>query len=46
MYIEIKEGLKDKQEIIVGPYRVISKDLKDGDKVKKVNKKDLFHNKL
>ncbi len=41
-YIEIKEGLKDNQEIVTAPYRAISKELKDGDKVKKIDKKDLF----
>ena len=42
MYIEIVEGLEDEQEIIVGPYRAVSKKLKNGDDVKKVDKKDLF----
>lgn len=42
MYIQILEGLEDGQEIIVGPYRAVSKKLKDGDKVEKVDKKDLF----
>ena len=42
MYIEIIEGLEDEQEIIVGPYRAVSKKLKNGDDVKKVDKKDLF----
>jgi len=41
-YIEILSGLKDGAEIITAPYTVVSKTLKDGDKVKKVNKKDLF----
>ncbi len=41
-YIEIKEGLKEGQEVVSAPYRAISKTLKDGDKVKKVDKKDLF----
>ncbi|MCD4731840.1 MAG: efflux RND transporter periplasmic adaptor subunit [Bacteroidales bacterium] len=42
MYIQIVEGLEIDQEIIVGPYRAVSKKLKDGDAVKKVDKKDLF----
>lgn len=42
-YIEIKEGLKKGQEVVTAPYRAISKTLKDGDKVKKVDKKDLFN---
>jgi len=40
--IEILTGLKDKQEVITGPYRAVTKKLKDGDAVKKVDKKDLF----
>jgi HlyD family secretion protein len=40
--IEILSGLKDKQEVITGPYRAVTKKLKDGDPVKKVDKKDLF----
>lgn len=42
MFIEILEGLEVDQEIIVGPYRAVSKKLKDGDAVEKVDKKDLF----
>ena len=41
-YIEITDGLKEKDEIIVAPYRAVSKDLKNGDKVKKVEMKELF----
>ncbi len=41
-YIQILSGLKEGQEIIVSPYTAVSKLLKDGDKVKKVDKKDLF----
>jgi HlyD family secretion protein len=40
--IQILSGLKPGQEIIVSPYSAVSKQLKDGDKVKKVDKKDLF----
>jgi len=42
MYIQIIEGLKEGQEIITAPYRAVSKKLKDGDKVKKVEAKDLY----
>jgi len=42
-YIQILEGLKDGQEIVTAPYRAISKTLKDGDKVKSVDKKELFN---
>ncbi|MCX6244477.1 MAG: efflux RND transporter periplasmic adaptor subunit [Bacteroidetes bacterium] len=41
-YIQILSGLKAGQEVISGPYSAISKTLKDKDKVKKVDKKDLF----
>ena len=41
-YIQITSGLKAGDEIITSPYSVVSKTLKDGDKVKKVDKKDLF----
>lgn len=44
MYIQIVEGLKEKQEVVTGPYRAISKNLKDGDAIKKVDKKELFKN--
>jgi HlyD family secretion protein len=41
-YIQIISGLKEGQEIITGPYSAISKTMNDKDKVKKVDKKDLF----
>lgn len=41
-YIEITEGLNEGDEVITGPYRAVSKNLKNGDAVKKVDKKDLF----
>ncbi|HXH17638.1 MAG TPA: efflux RND transporter periplasmic adaptor subunit [Chitinophagales bacterium] len=37
-YIEIKEGLNENQEVVSGPYRAISRTLKDGAEVKKVEK--------
>jgi HlyD family secretion protein len=40
--IEIISGLRAGQEIITGPYNVVSKTLKDGDKVKVVPKEQLF----
>jgi HlyD family secretion protein len=42
MYIQILEGLEVDQEVIVGPYRAVSKKLKNEDVVKKVDKKDLY----
>jgi HlyD family secretion protein len=41
-YIEIKSGLKEKQKVITGPYNLINKKLKDGDKIKIVEKEKLF----
>jgi len=37
-YIEIIEGLNENQEVVSGPYRAISRSLKDGDEAKKVEK--------
>ncbi len=44
-YIEIIEGLKGGEEVITGPYNVVSKTLKDGQKVKIVTKEQLFETK-
>jgi HlyD family secretion protein len=41
-FIEILEGLKDGEEIVTDPYNVVSKKLKDGDKIKVVKKEELF----
>ena len=41
-YIQILSGLKPGDEIITAPYSAVSKLLNNGDKVKKVDKKDLF----
>ena len=41
-YIEITEGLKQNEEVITGPYDIVSKTLKEKDKVKVVDKKELF----
>ncbi|MEO5684416.1 MAG: efflux RND transporter periplasmic adaptor subunit [Chitinophagaceae bacterium] len=41
-YIEITSGLKPGDEVITGPYDVVSKTLKSGALVKKVDQKDLF----
>jgi len=42
MYIQILEGLDIEDDVITAPYRAVSKKLKDGDAVNKVDKKDLF----
>ena len=44
-YIEILGGIKEGDEVITGPYEVVSKTLKDGDKVKVVPKDQLFEKK-
>ncbi|MFZ4058000.1 MAG: efflux RND transporter periplasmic adaptor subunit [Ferruginibacter sp.] len=41
-YIEITEGIKEGDQVITGPYDIVSKLLKENDKVKVVDKKDLF----
>ena len=41
-YIEITEGLTEKPEVITAPYTAINKKLKEGIKVKKVDKSELF----
>ncbi len=41
-YIHIKEGLEEGQEVITGPYRLLSRDLSDGDQVIKVQREELF----
>jgi HlyD family secretion protein len=43
--IEITSGLKQGDEVITGPYDMVSKTLKAGDKVKVVDKKELFDKK-
>jgi HlyD family secretion protein len=37
-YIEIVDGLNGNEKIITGPYNTISKDLKEGDNVKEIDK--------
>ncbi|MEO5984219.1 MAG: efflux RND transporter periplasmic adaptor subunit [Ferruginibacter sp.] len=41
-YIEILTGLKEGDEVVTGPYDIVSKTLKTGTLVKKVDKKELF----
>ena len=43
--IEIIDGLKEGDEVITGPYDVVSKTIKNNDKVKVVPKSDLFETK-
>lgn len=44
-YIEIKSGIKEGDEVISGPYGAVSKLLKDGKKIKIVDKDQLFSDK-
>jgi HlyD family secretion protein len=43
--IEITSGLKEGEEVVTGPYDVVSKTLKPKDRVKVVSKADLFSGK-
>ncbi|KAA9039449.1 HlyD family efflux transporter periplasmic adaptor subunit [Ginsengibacter hankyongi] len=43
--IEVTDGLKEGDEVITGPYDVVSKTLKPNDKVKVVPKSELFNTK-
>jgi HlyD family secretion protein len=40
--IEITKGMEEGQEVITGPYRAISKRLKNDDVIKVVDKKDIY----
>jgi hypothetical protein len=44
-YIEITEGLKEGDEVVVAPYHLISKTLKNGTRVKVVPQDQLFSDK-
>ncbi len=44
-YLQITSGLKAGEEVITGPYDVVSKTLKKGTQVKVVDKKELFDTK-
>lgn len=41
-FMEIKKGLGDSLNVIIGPYSAISKKLKDGARVEKVTKDELY----
>jgi HlyD family secretion protein len=43
-HIEIQSGLEKGEQIVSSPYSAISRKLKNGDKVKKVDKSQLFEN--
>jgi HlyD family secretion protein len=40
--IQIKAGLEDGEEVVTGPYSLVSKTLRDGNELKKTERKDLF----
>jgi len=42
MYIQILSGLNEGDQVVVAPYRVVSKELKNNDEVTVVDKKKLF----
>ncbi len=44
-YIEILSGLKEGDKVITAPYAAVSKELKDGMKVKEVTREELFEKK-
>jgi HlyD family secretion protein len=44
-HIEVTEGLKEGDQVITGPYDLVSRQLKEKDKVKVVSNKELFENK-
>ena len=44
-FIQILDGIKENEEVVNAPYSLIAKKLKDGDIVKKVDKKELFSEK-
>lgn len=41
-FIQIKEGLEEGESIVTGPFRAVSRELKDGDPVTSVNRAELF----
>ena len=43
-YIQVKSGLKAGEEVITGPYRAISRELKDGASIRVEKKGKMFNN--
>lgn len=41
-HIEIREGLEEGQLVVTGPYRLVSRELRDGLEVERVDRQDLF----
>ena len=44
-YIQVSEGLEAGEKVVTGPYRAVSKSLKNGDQIKVVDKDKLFEDK-
>jgi HlyD family secretion protein len=44
-YIQIVSGIKEGEQVVTGPYSLVSKTLKDGDKVLKTDKDKIFEDK-
>ncbi len=44
-YIQVLQGIKKGEEVVTGPYNLISKTLKEGDKVNKTDKDKMFDDK-
>jgi len=44
-YIQVKEGLKEGQEVVSAPYNLIARQLKNGDAIKVVKKDELYSGK-
>ncbi|MCK4569090.1 MAG: efflux RND transporter periplasmic adaptor subunit [Bacteroidales bacterium] len=42
LHIQIIEGLEEGENVVTGPYSLISKTLKEGDELRKTERKDLF----
>ncbi len=44
-YIQILDGIKAGEEVVSGPYNLVSKTIKEGDKIQKTDKDKLFEDK-
>ena len=45
MYIELKSGLTEGDNVVTAPYNLVSKILEDGQNITVVDKKDLYTSK-
>ena len=44
-YIQILSGLNEGDEVVTGPYSAVSRKLKEGDTIRKVDEEDLYSDK-